>query len=143
MAATPRNRGGTNICFDCKKACGKCSWSEIDPETKKPAFKPVEGWTAIRVPYLIGAGSGIDSTYYISKCPEFEPEDDFREYFSVPVVCELCGKGFANGEPKRRSYCYECVPFGYARHKNGRIYKHSWHKKKERSAKHTEEREND
>lgn len=36
--------GGANICFDCEKACGGCSWSEVDPETKKVRFQPVPGW---------------------------------------------------------------------------------------------------
>ena len=34
---------GTNICFDCEKACGGCSWSEVDPETKKVRFQPIPG----------------------------------------------------------------------------------------------------
>lgn len=28
-----------NICFDCRRACGGCSWSEIDPETNKVRFE--------------------------------------------------------------------------------------------------------
>lgn len=35
-----------NICFDCKRAVGDCSWSELDPQTGKPRFEPVPGWTA-------------------------------------------------------------------------------------------------
>ena len=38
----------TNICFDCRRACGGCSWSAADPETGKPLFRPVPGWTAER-----------------------------------------------------------------------------------------------
>ena len=142
MAREPRNRGGTNICFDCKKACGGCSWSEWDAVNKKPRFEPVKGWKAIKVPYLGGAGRGakIDSTYYITECPEFQPEDNYRGVSLVPSCCAVCGKEFTPGESKSRRYCYSCVPFGYARNpKNGYIYKHSWLRQKERSAKHKEE----
>lgn len=62
----------TNICFDCQNY-SKCSWGGIDPETEKPAFKPVPGWTAERV--LLYSGNhgrknGI-MTYHITACPEF------------------------------------------------------------------------
>lgn len=35
---------GVNICFDCSKACGGCSWSEIDESTGRVKFEPVPGW---------------------------------------------------------------------------------------------------
>ena len=35
---------GINICFDCKRACGGCSWSAIDDRTGEVQFKPVPGW---------------------------------------------------------------------------------------------------
>lgn len=144
MARQPRNRGGTNICFDCKKACGGCSWSEWDTAEKRPRFEPIKGWKAIKVPYFAGAGRGakIDSTYYITECPEFDPEEDYKGADCVPVACAVCGNPFTQGESKSRRYCYDCVPFGYARNpKTGCIYKHSWLRQKERSAKHKEERE--
>ncbi len=144
MAKEARNRGGTNICFDCKKACGGCSWSEFDPHTKQPAYKPVEGWKAIKVPYLIGSGSGIDSTYYISWCPEFEPDDGYEEIDTHNSACGVCGKPFTDGEPKQRKYCYSCVPLGYSRNpKTGAIFRNSWGLRKDRSAKHKEAKAND
>lgn len=36
----------TNICFDCQRACGGCSWSACHTVTGKPLFLPVPGWTA-------------------------------------------------------------------------------------------------
>jgi hypothetical protein len=57
---------GANICFKCKNACGGCSWSEIDPNTKHPRFKPVKGWTAKKTK------SGDLATYKITACPKFE-----------------------------------------------------------------------
>ena len=63
----------TNICFDCKRACGGCSWSENDPVTGKIRFEPVPGWTAERVP--INLSWGIDFTYHITACPLFEPDE--------------------------------------------------------------------
>ncbi len=132
MAREARNRGGTNICFDCKKACGNCSWSEIDPETKRPAYKPVEGWKAIKVPYLIGAGSGIDSTYYISECPEFEPDEGFQPTPTFMRACMLCGASL-EGEAKNRKYCFGCVPMGYSRNPNtGALYRNTWWKHQHR-----------
>lgn len=68
----PTNR--TNICFDCQKACGDCSWSEIDPATKHPRFEPVPGWTAEKVKYQtqsINGGSKFCDTYHVIACPEF------------------------------------------------------------------------
>lgn len=62
----------SNICFDCKNACGKCSWSGLDPVTKKPAFKPVEGWTAEKV-YINFGKNYHTETYRITACPQFVP----------------------------------------------------------------------
>lgn len=65
-----------NLCFLCKKATGRCCWSEIDHETNKPRYKPVDGWTAI--PVMINLGSRRNrkavwtQTYHILKCPEYE-----------------------------------------------------------------------
>ncbi len=33
-----------NLCFDCEKACGGCSWSEVNPDTGRVRFEPVPGW---------------------------------------------------------------------------------------------------
>ena len=68
----------TNLCFDCKKACGYCSWSELDPETKKPRFEPVPGWKAKKVILRIGTRHSKNvyvETYHITACPEFVPDD--------------------------------------------------------------------
>lgn len=67
----------TNICVDCKKACGGCSWSEIDPATEKPKFEPIPGWTAEKVWLNVGTSGSynrkrIVQTYHITACPEFE-----------------------------------------------------------------------
>lgn len=59
---------GANICFDCDRACGGCSWSEVDLETKRTRFEPVPGWTAKKV-LLHG-----DQTYHITACPLFKPD---------------------------------------------------------------------
>lgn len=67
-----------NICFDCKKACGKCSWSGIDPVTRKPAYKPVPGWTAEKVMLNCGWSNGrpyFGETYHITACPLFEQDE--------------------------------------------------------------------
>lgn len=46
-----------NICFDCQRACGGCSWSACHPVTGKPLFLPVPGWTA-EPSRLYSAGGG-------------------------------------------------------------------------------------
>lgn len=54
---------GANICFDCARACGGCSWSR--------RFKPVPGWTAQRATLPGGmSGTRID-TYQITACPQY------------------------------------------------------------------------
>lgn len=66
-----------NICFRCQKACGRCSWSGIDPVTKKPRFEPVPGWTAKKVllkSWSNHSKSKYIETYHITACPEFEPD---------------------------------------------------------------------
>ena len=69
----------TNICFDCQNACGGCSWTEIDPATKRPRFEPVPGWTAKPVLLIIGRDKGnkerIAETYHVTKCPQFIPDE--------------------------------------------------------------------
>lgn len=71
------NAGNTNICFDCQNACGGCSWTEINPDTKRPRFEPVPGWTAKQVLLNIGrspAGIVVVETYHVTKCPQFIPD---------------------------------------------------------------------
>lgn len=67
----------TNICFDCKKACGGCSWSEIDPNTEKPRFEPVEGWTAEETVLRVYEQdrTRFEKTYHITACPLFERDE--------------------------------------------------------------------
>lgn len=62
-----------NICFDCQKACGDCSWSE--------KFEPVPGWTAKKVMQKTHERKGKirwTPTYHITACPEFV-KDEKRE----------------------------------------------------------------
>lgn len=62
-----------NICWDCENACGDCSWSEIDVDTKRPRFEPVPGWTAEEVLLNMGKGRIVQS-YRITACPQFRPD---------------------------------------------------------------------
>jgi hypothetical protein len=67
-----------NICFDCKNACGKCSWSAVDPVTGKVKFEPVPGWTAEKVTLNLGhicKGTKFVETYHITACPLFEHDE--------------------------------------------------------------------
>ena len=74
-------RNKANICIDCKKACGGCSWSALDPATGKIRFEPVPGWTAEEVTCVMYQSGGgyvkTEKTFKITACPEFE--EDVRE----------------------------------------------------------------
>lgn len=67
------------LCWDCEKACGRCSWSK--------SFTPVEGWNAkpteVRADKY-SANQLIDS-FIVYECPEFEPLKltDERELFNL------------------------------------------------------------
>ena len=66
----------TNICITCQKACGDCSWSEVDLETGKIRFEPVPGWKAKKVLLNLGGTRKekmVVETYHITYCPEYIP----------------------------------------------------------------------
>ena len=67
-----------NICWDCQRACGGCAWSELNPETGKPRFAPVPGWTAEQVVLQTNNnqyGRVTVDTYHITACPLFLPDE--------------------------------------------------------------------
>lgn len=79
-AKLPRKGGAnvitqTNICMECAKACGGCSWTAVAADGKTLLWQPVEGWTATPVKINVRAEGGkvreIES-YHITACPEFE-----------------------------------------------------------------------
>lgn len=73
-----RGKAEPNICFDCKKACGGCSWSAVDPITGKVKFEPAPGWTAEKVMLNSGWSNGkacFIETYHITACPLFEHDE--------------------------------------------------------------------
>ena len=56
-----RCESNNQLCWDCKKACGGCSWSSC--------FKPVDGWDAEES--IVKDNSGDIISYKVKKCPEF------------------------------------------------------------------------
>lgn len=50
------------LCWDCAKATGRCSWSR--------RLEPVPGWTAMKVKRLSHTGEIVEGTQ-ITACPEF------------------------------------------------------------------------
>ena len=66
-----------NICFTCENACGRCPWSSSNPETGKPNFEPVPGWTAEVVKLMSGTTKNgkhiFVDTYHITACPLYKP----------------------------------------------------------------------
>ena len=65
----PRKRVGRKtketLCWTCKNACGKCSWSK--------GFEPVDGWDAIptKIKVSIETNEYTDS-YFVKNCPLYE-----------------------------------------------------------------------
>ena len=55
--------GKSNICIDCEKSCGLCSWSS--------SLTPVRGWTATPIKKRISDGVIVNS-WQITACPEFD-----------------------------------------------------------------------
>lgn len=53
------------LCWDCRKACGECSWSRC------LECSPVPGWTAIETKLRLNTDVYIQS-YIVIACPEFE-----------------------------------------------------------------------
>lgn len=54
------------LCWECKKACGKCPWSF--------EFKPIPGWVATTEP---------NGSYEIKECPLFERDDKIQVTVNV------------------------------------------------------------
>lgn len=70
-----------NICFDCQRALGGCSWSAVD-ETKagRPIkFEPVDGWDA-EIVYRLTQTRDVMQTYAIKACPLFIPDEKRISY---------------------------------------------------------------
>lgn len=60
------------LCWDCEKACGGCSWSKD--------FIPVKGWDAVPTKVRNGTTSkkgehivSVIDSFEVRECPEFEP----------------------------------------------------------------------
>lgn len=111
-----RERGETNICFDCQLAVGFCPWCEVDPETKKIRWQPIDGWVADVVPYQNAMGNW-GTTFSIKSCTMFVPDEIKTERVRI---CPLCGSEFLAPIKGRRVYCQTCVPEGYVYYKNSK-----------------------
>lgn len=59
------------LCWRCKKAVGRCSWTELD-SSKKVRFEPVPGWVAVKSLGILGRKS---DSYLVLSCPEFEVDE--------------------------------------------------------------------
>ncbi len=62
-----------SLCWRCENACGRCSWSEVDPDTKKIRYQPVPGWVAVPTMVTMGRPSSPVQSYQVLTCPEFDP----------------------------------------------------------------------
>ena len=60
------------LCWDCAKACGRCSWSD------HWKHRPVKGWTAVEHRLRVNKGNFVTS-YLVTACPEFEKDGCRRD----------------------------------------------------------------
>lgn len=73
------NGAETSICFDCRKAVGLCSWSEVDRETNQIRFVPPEGAVYEERAYKLFDSRGVDRALWIKQCPLFDPDPGYIE----------------------------------------------------------------
>lgn len=61
------------LCWSCKNAVGRCSWSEVDEskKTRPIKYEPVNGWVAIKTKKM------HYNSYVVLSCPEFIPDDNY------------------------------------------------------------------
>lgn len=97
-----------NICADCLKSTGGCSWSGVDKKTNTPRFEPVPGWVA--EPTTVGAGRAAQPSFDIKYCPEFVR--DPRCSLPKRLRCRCCGE-LLDPRLKRTAFCAVCLPPGY------------------------------
>lgn len=92
-----------NICFYCKKAVGKCSWSAVNMDTLEVRYELVPG--CVVKPSIKMNGKTPVKTYHITSCPQFDPDEDCKK------SCKICGAPLSI-DSGRISYCEECAPPG-------------------------------
>lgn len=64
------------LCWRCENACGRCSWTEVDPDTQQIRYQPVPGWVAIPTTLSMGRPARPQRSYQVLTCPEFDPTPD-------------------------------------------------------------------
>lgn len=124
----------TSLCFNCQRACGGCSWSEVDAVTNKIRFEPVAGWTAEkRTMYFEGAMQSCE-TYYVTACPKYIPDKPRKGtnigYAWDRAECPQCGKIFTRNNQGQTWCSTECY----------RAYLHSKNESKKRAAREAKNR---
>lgn len=67
-------KSNCNICFDCKKSVGGCSWSEVDQNTKQIRFELPDGCRIEKCKRRVWNGHKIvyADSFKIVYCPLFE-----------------------------------------------------------------------
>lgn len=75
LARTNQPKEST-ICFDCKNACGGCSWSR--------SFRPVPGWKAEETSLFAGKDKERTKSYRVISCPEFDGGEGAKKAAEEP-----------------------------------------------------------
>ena len=65
----PQGKFTPSLCWDCKRACCGCSWSQ--------SFTPIRGWVATPTKLKLHNERGVKTpkfttTYVVHECPQFE-----------------------------------------------------------------------
>lgn len=93
------------LCWSCKKATGRCSWSRN--------FTPVEGWDADAVRLNVSKKYENVGSFFVKGCPEYEPESVCERCVNLPMGCDDAVSWrdkcpFATGGPLSLSICVRC-----------------------------------
>lgn len=68
----------STLCWDCRNACGGCSWSRYK------VWQPVPGWTAVESSIPGNKGARVQ-TFIVLDCPEFIPDKiNDKEVIELP-----------------------------------------------------------
>ena len=139
-----------SICWDCKRAVGGCSWSELNDKADGVRFQPVEGWKATISTNIYSDGK---ATYEVRECPLFiadkkeareekeqivfalkvlamseeekkerikEEAKEWREKKKAAGLCARCG---GSNEREGKTECEKCAKIRSIRHRERKMEK--------------------
>ena len=73
---------------------------------------PVDGWTAVEVPYVSGHKDAKSTTYHVIDCPLFDPEENYQERCNYYLCVEEKKKKTGRKEGERRKEIERLFRYG-------------------------------